>query len=110
MLSVLIGRHPECGIVINDPTVSRHHATVVEIEPGHYLIKDEKSSCGTFVMQAAAWSKVTTARLSENDPIRLGAYETTIKRLLVEVQRAPDQVSRTVERNPETGEIIVRTT
>ena len=110
MLSVLIGRHPECGIVINDPTVSRQHATIVEIEPGHYLIKDEKSSCGTFVMQSAAWSKVSTARVSEADPIRLGAYETTIKHLLKDVHGGSRQPSRIVERDPETGQIIVRTT
>lgn len=109
MISVLVGRHPDCGIVIDDPTVSRHHATIVEPEPGSFFIKDENSSCGTFVLQAMQWNRVSTARVSESDRIRLGAFETTIESLL-RAKPALRKTSRTVERNPETGEIIVRTT
>ncbi len=45
---MVIGRHPECEIVIDEGAVSRRHARVFE-EGGHYLIEDLQSRNGTLV-------------------------------------------------------------
>jgi pSer/pThr/pTyr-binding forkhead associated (FHA) protein len=43
-----IGRHPECDIVVDDPTVSRRHAEVRR-EGGRYVLVDHGSLNGTYV-------------------------------------------------------------
>ena len=46
-LPVKIGRVPESDFVVNDPRVSRLHATI-DIRSGHYVLEDV-SSYGTWV-------------------------------------------------------------
>ncbi len=50
-LPVKIGRVPEADFVINDPRVSRLHASI-DIRSGNYMIEDT-SSYGTWVRFAA---------------------------------------------------------
>ena len=110
MTNLSIGRHPKCAIVVDDPTVSRHHATIVEIAPGRYLLTDENSTSGSFVQEAAGWKRIFTARVAETDRIRLGGYETSVQTLLNKPPAAAPGVGTQagrIERNPETGEIIV---
>ncbi|QEG23258.1 SpoIIE family protein phosphatase [Mariniblastus fucicola] len=45
---VIIGRHPECSIQIDDGSVSRHHAKVVSVE-GAWFLEDLDSRNGTFL-------------------------------------------------------------
>ena len=45
---VVIGRHPECSIQIDDGSVSRHHARVLNVE-GAYYVEDLSSRNGTFL-------------------------------------------------------------
>ncbi|MCX6512983.1 MAG: DUF3662 and FHA domain-containing protein [Actinobacteria bacterium] len=44
----IIGRMPECGVVLSDPNVSRHHAQV-QREADHYVVSDLGSTNGTKV-------------------------------------------------------------
>ena len=44
----ILGRHPSCGIVLDDASVSRQHATIVETRDG-YTIEDHASRNRTFV-------------------------------------------------------------
>ncbi|MCH2180230.1 MAG: SpoIIE family protein phosphatase, partial [Mariniblastus sp.] len=46
--TVIIGRHPDCDIVIDDASVSRHHAKICQ-EDGVFVIRDMNSRNGTFV-------------------------------------------------------------
>ncbi len=46
--SVVIGRHPDCDIIIDDASVSRRHAKI-EHENGVYFIADLDSRNGTFL-------------------------------------------------------------
>lgn len=47
---ILIGRHPDCDIVLPDRLVSRHHAQVVrDPERQAYILEDLHSKNGTFV-------------------------------------------------------------
>lgn len=45
---VVIGRHPECDVVIDEVSVSRRHAQIVK-ESGSYYVEDLKSRNGTMV-------------------------------------------------------------
>lgn len=46
--SILIGRHPDCDIIIDDASVSRHHARI-ESDDGVYVLHDLESRNGTLV-------------------------------------------------------------
>ncbi len=46
--TTVIGRHPECDVVVEVGAVSRHHAQVMEIG-GTYYLEDLNSRNGTFV-------------------------------------------------------------
>lgn len=45
---VIIGRHPDCDIHIDDGSVSRHHAQI-SCESGNYFLQDLNSRNGTFL-------------------------------------------------------------
>ncbi len=44
----VIGRHPECAVVIDEAAVSRRHAQIVK-QNGKYLLEDLKSRNGTYL-------------------------------------------------------------
>ncbi len=67
-----IGRSPDCTVFLDDVTVSRKHAVVVERD-GHWLIEDQGSLNGTFVNR----ERVESAELSDGDEIQIGKYRLT---------------------------------
>lgn len=48
----LIGRSPECEIIVNDPSISRRHAALI-VQSGRVLLKDLGSKNHTFVDEQA---------------------------------------------------------
>lgn len=44
----ILGRHPECDIVLESGAVSRHHARILELD-GEFYVEDMNSRNGTFV-------------------------------------------------------------
>ena len=67
-----IGRSPDCGIFLDDVTVSRRHATLSNRE-GRWVIEDGGSLNGTFVNR----KRVETAELSDGDEVQIGKYRMT---------------------------------
>lgn len=65
--TVVVGRSLECGIVLNDPTVSRKHFELRN-EGGRYILKDLGSGNGTRV----AGQRVTEITLEEGMQIEVG--------------------------------------
>jgi sigma-B regulation protein RsbU (phosphoserine phosphatase) len=63
----VIGRNPECGVVIPATSVSREHAHILRIQ-GRYFIEDLKSRNGTFVNDKAVTGRTL---LKNNDRIRI---------------------------------------
>jgi phosphoserine phosphatase RsbU/P len=63
----ILGRNPECTIVIPITSVSREHAQILRVE-GHYFIEDKQSRNGTFVNNQAVTSRT---QLKNNDKIRI---------------------------------------
>jgi signal transduction histidine kinase len=64
----IIGRGDRSDIRLADPTVSRHHATVVSYAKGRYAIHDNSSSCGVCVNGRT----VDQAALNDGDLLRIG--------------------------------------
>jgi adenylate cyclase len=75
---VVIGRSPECQIVLRDFGISRNHAKVVVGEDGAARIMDLKSKNGTQVNGV----QVVEAPLRDGDRILLGKFELTFAKAL----------------------------
>ena len=67
-----IGRSPDCDIFLDDVTVSRNHAVLVE-ENGTYVVEDQGSLNGTFVNRR----RIDRAPLEEGDELQVGKYRMT---------------------------------
>jgi FHA domain/zinc-ribbon domain len=65
-----IGRSPDCNIFLDDVTVSRKHAVLIERE-GEILIEDLGSLNGTFVNRKRIDS---ATRLQSGDEVQIGKY------------------------------------
>jgi len=63
-----LGRLPGQDLVLNDPMVSRRHATIVK-EDGVWTVIDQKSTHGTFLNG----SRVERAQLHPGDELQLGS-------------------------------------
>jgi phosphoserine phosphatase RsbU/P len=64
---IVVGRNADCGVVLNEPEVSREHAVIRKIQ-GKFYIEDLKSRNGTYVN-----SKEVKARtlLKDKDKIKI---------------------------------------
>jgi len=92
----VLGRNPDCGIVIPVTSVSREHAQILRIQ-GRFYIEDKQSRNGTYVNNQAINSRTL---LKNNDRIRicdfLAAFvETTLA--LAENDEAEEGTTSTVE-------------
>jgi FHA domain/zinc-ribbon domain len=67
-----IGRSPDCGIFLDDVTVSRKHAELVKRDD-RWVIEDGGSLNGTFVNR----KRVDAAELDDGDEIQIGKYRFT---------------------------------
>ena len=67
-----IGRSPDCGIFLDDVTVSRKHAILREGDDG-FFIEDQGSLNGTYVNRR----RVESAELTDDDEIQIGKYRLT---------------------------------
>jgi hypothetical protein len=67
-----IGRSPDCGIFLDDVTVSRKHAVLAK-QGERWAIEDLGSLNGTFVNR----ERVDSAVLSDGDEIQIGKYRLT---------------------------------
>jgi sigma-B regulation protein RsbU (phosphoserine phosphatase) len=63
----VLGRNPDCHVVINGTAVSRAHAHIVR-EKGKFFIEDMKSRNGTYVNNEAVKDRV---QLKDNDKIKI---------------------------------------
>jgi FHA domain len=80
--SYRIGRKSDNDIVIQNSTVSRHHAELIDSGGGEYELRDLGSSQGTLVHDAKGWTKIKRCDIDTKTPIRFGDYKTTVAELL----------------------------
>jgi hypothetical protein len=67
-----IGRSPDCEIFLDDVTVSRDHAVLIERD-GKFSVEDKGSLNGTFVNR----KRIDSAPLAEGDELQIGKYRMT---------------------------------
>ena len=67
-----IGRHPASDIFLDDITVSRNHALLIQQDDGYY-IQDQGSLNGTYVNHV----RVETQKLTDGDQLQIGKYKLT---------------------------------
>jgi hypothetical protein len=67
-----IGRSPDCEIFLDDVTVSRKHAVLVD-EEGRFHIEDQGSLNGTFVNRR----RIERVDLENGDELQVGKYRMT---------------------------------
>ena len=65
-----IGRSPDAEVFLDDVTVSRNHALLVQRQDGHY-IDDLGSLNGTYVNRR----RIESHRLEDGDEIQIGKYK-----------------------------------
>ena len=68
----LIGRSPECDVFLDDVTVSRRHAELLQ-EGERFTIRDLGSLNGTFVNR----HRVEAVELHDDDEVQVGKYRLT---------------------------------
>ena len=68
-----MGRGPECEIFLDDVTVSRRHAVLVQAATTASHIHDEGSLNGTYVNRR----RVESAKLEDGDEVQIGKYRLT---------------------------------
>jgi pSer/pThr/pTyr-binding forkhead associated (FHA) protein len=89
----ILGRNPECAIVIPVTSVSREHAQIVRVN-GHYFIEDKASRNGTFVNSQAVTSRT---QLKNNDKIRICDFLAVFQDNGNGEEEADDPTNTTVE-------------
>ncbi|HEX5173077.1 MAG TPA: FHA domain-containing protein [Gaiellaceae bacterium] len=70
---ITIGRSPECGIFLDDVTVSRKHAVLTKHDGDRWQIEDQGSLNGTFVNR----ERVEAADVGDGDELQIGKYRLT---------------------------------
>jgi hypothetical protein len=68
----LIGRSPDCDVFLDDVTVSRRHAVLVERD-GAFFIEDQGSLNGTFLNRR----RIESGELNDGDEVQVGKYRMT---------------------------------
>ena len=68
----LVGRSPECDVFLDDVTVSRRHAELVQ-QGERFTIRDLGSLNGTFVNHR----RVESVELHDDDEVQVGKYRLT---------------------------------
>ena len=69
---VLIGRHPDSDIFLDDVTVSRRHATITRTADG-YEVRDDDSLNGTYVDH----ERIEKAKLRDMQELQVGRFVLT---------------------------------
>jgi predicted component of type VI protein secretion system len=125
--TLTVGRSKDSDVVIADPSVSRQHAQLVVKSEADIVLFDCQSKFGTFVRRDGKWRAITSSPVGMDDNVRVGRHETTVRKILSDVREQaaraespksgraaevppvkPVPMRTIVERDPETGEIVVR--
>ena len=89
--TAVVGREADCGILLLDPTVSRHHASLSPADGG-WVLKDLASGNGTYL----DGKRVEEAFVGGGECIRFGAVAARIEESSDEVLTASQRLQHTL--------------
>ncbi len=75
------GRDPSCDLVVEDPAVSRFHASLELADNGLVSVIDNDSRHGVFLRRSDRWIRVRKITLCIGDRVRLGEVEIPLQQL-----------------------------
>jgi len=81
----VVGRLPICDIILNDPSVSRQHATV-RAEGGRCYVQDSGSRFGTFVNGAQILATQDATEIKSGDAVKFGEFPVTVEQNIPETE------------------------
>jgi adenylate cyclase len=81
----IVGRLPTCDIVLNDPSVSRQHATL-RLDGGRCYVQDTSSRFGTFVNGEQILAVQDAAEVKPGDVVKFGELPVTIEQNIPETE------------------------
>ena len=81
--TTLIGRLPTCDLVLNDPSVSRHHASM-RVADGRCYVQDVGSRFGTFVNGEQVLATQDAVEIKQGDTLKLGELALKLEQNLPE--------------------------
>ena len=85
----IIGRNPECDVVLQPKSVSRRHAAIVRKSDG-FLIRDMGSTRGTYVNG----QKISTpVMLHDGNTVQIGELLLTFSSRMVQIQEGDEEQS-----------------
>ena len=87
--TTVIGRNPECDLVLQPKTVSRKHAAIIR-QRGGFLLRDLNSTRGTFVNGQKLTEPV---KLQDGNNIQIGELLLTFSSRFVQIQEGDDEQS-----------------
>lgn len=91
-----VGRTKENSLAIDDPSISKYHASIALDANGSLLLADTGSTNGTFVNgERIAYGK--TAMITERDKVRFGLVDASFEIPPLPVSSAPTEVTPTAE-------------
>jgi adenylate cyclase len=79
----LVGRLPTCDLVLNDPSVSRHHASL-KVADGKVFVQDVGSRFGTFINGEQLIAVQDAVELKQGATLKLGELTLTLEQNLPE--------------------------
>ena len=111
-----IGRARGVAFHIDDESVSRIHAEIIQSRSGAMYLTDCGSSGGTFLWQDSEWLEIRQAYVDKSHRVKFGEVEVDVAKLLSltssgSSERVVDKTPGTgnlVQRDPITGEVVVR--
>ncbi|MEM9740519.1 MAG: FHA domain-containing protein, partial [Pseudomonadota bacterium] len=89
-LKKTIGRKPSSDYALNDPSVSRHHASLFQT-PSEMWVADENSTNGSFIFKQGGWVQFESTPIEIGDRLKFGACEVSVEELIVAVDFTPPQ-------------------
>ncbi len=100
-----IGRKPDNDVMLNEESVSRHHAELTLSSNGKsYYLADCASSRGTHVSRQGRWEAVQQGFVTHEEMLRFGEYKISLADLLMRLPKSGSGPSDDIHHDDDPGD------